>query len=73
MEGTFYFGQEDKATAEITYANEQLEPADVEDILERLHIGTLRREQLKVREEKNSSSKVPTPITAVPTEPGHQC
>lgn len=33
---------------EVAYCSDELEVEDVEDILEKLHIGTLRRDQLKV-------------------------
>lgn len=39
--------EQDNGTSEISYPQDELGPEDVEDILDRLHIGTLRREQLK--------------------------
>jgi len=43
--------QRNAVSEEISYPQDELDPADMEDILERLHIGTLRREELKrVRE-----------------------
>lgn len=41
--------EQDNVTSEITYPQEELGPDDVEDIIDRLHIGTLKREELKVR------------------------
>lgn len=41
--------EDDTICKEMSYPPEELDPDDVEDILERLHIGTLRREELKVR------------------------
>lgn len=40
--------EQDNVTSEITYPQDELGPADVEDIIDRLHIGTLKREELKV-------------------------
>lgn len=44
-------GEEDYATTEISYPQEALEPDDVADIIDNLHIGTLRRDKLKVSNE----------------------
>ena len=41
-------GEQDNVTEEITYPQDELGPDDVSDIVEKLNIGTLRREQLKV-------------------------
>lgn len=42
------YTERDRESEEIAYPQSELAPDDVTDILDRLNIGTLRREELKV-------------------------